>query len=285
MASREKSKGEIVIFRSDGGPEIEVKLQEDSVWLTQNQIAQLFDVKKAAISKHIKNIFQSKELDKKSTVSKMETVRKEGKRLIKRKLIFYNLDLIISVGYRVNSKRATQFRIWATKILKQHLIKGYTINQNRLLNIKENFDELRRTIEFLKNKMNIIEQNVEASSVLQLISDYSRAFSLLEKYDNGMIELTNKGKEEYSLSYEEAKKVIHELKNELKIRKEASDIFGLEINNKLEGIINNLYETFEGKELYPSLEEKSAHLLYFVIKDHPFVDGNKGLHQCCSFTI
>lgn len=197
----EIKKGDIIIYKSKDGPSLEVRLKEDSVWLTQNQIASLFDVQKAAISKHIRNIFQSGELEEKSTVSKMETVQIEGNRKITRELTYYNLDMIISVGYRVNSQKATQFRIWATKTLKDYLIKGYSINEKRLLSARNNFNELTETIEFLKNKAKHELLAGQEQEILSLLSDYSKSLSLLEQYDKDKLSIRKKERERYKIDY------------------------------------------------------------------------------------
>lgn len=273
--SEEIKKGEIIIYKSKDGPSLEVRLKEDSVWLTQNQIAYLFDVQKAAISKHIRNIFQSGELEEKSTVSKMETVQIEGNRKITRELTYYNLDMIISVGYRVNSQKATQFRIWATKTLKDYLIKGYSINEKRLLSVRNNFNDLTETIEFLKNIARHELLAGQEQEILSLLSYYSKSLSLLEQFDKDKLRLRKKEKEKYEINYEDASEVIKKIKKDLITKKEASQIFGQEQDNKFKAVIGNIYQTFGGTELYPSLEEKAAHLLYFIIKDHPFNDGNK----------
>lgn len=281
---KKKKSNEIVIYQTKEGPKIEVHLKRDTVWLTLNQIASLFDVQKAAISKHIKNIFISNELDERSTVSKMETVQIEGERRIKRTLTYYNLDMIISVGYRVNSKRATQFRIWATKTLKQHLVKGYTINEIRLLQEQNKIKDLQETISFLKEKSKqeiLIGQEQE---ILNLLSDYSRTLTLLEQFDKAKVSLVKKTKSRFELKYEDSVNVINEIKKKLLHKKEASNLFGQESDGKFKGILGSIYQTFAGKELYSSLEEKAAHLLYFTIKDHPFVDGNKRIASFCLFT-
>jgi len=272
MKNQEFKKGEIVIYRSPTGPEISVKLEKDTVWLDAHLMAKLFDVNRPAIVKHINNIYRSGELDKKSTCSILEQVAADGKI---RKMNLYNLDVIISVGYRVNSKRATQFRIWATKILKEHLVKGYTINEKNILQTQNKLKELQKAISFLqeksKNKL-LIGQERE---ILNLLSNYSKTLTLLEKYDKEKLTFIKKTKSKFKLKYEEIIKVINEIKKDLINRNEASDLFGKEINNKLKDILDNIYQTFGKRELYPSLEEKAAHLLYFIIKDHPFIDGNK----------
>ena len=275
MKRQKIKKGEIVIYKSKEGPKLDVRLEEETIWLTLNQIAFLFNVQKAAISKHIKNIISSGELNEKSTVSKMETVQIEGNRHIKRTLTYFNLDMIISVGYRVNSRRATQFRIWATKTLKEHLIKGYTINEKRLLQAQNQLKELQSAISFLQEKSKNKLLTGQEQEILNLLSNYSKTLTLLEKYDKEKLTLIKKTKSKFKLKYEETIKVINEIKKDLINKNEASDLFGKEINNKLKDILGNIYQTFGKKELYPSLEEKAAHLLYFIIKDHPFIDGNK----------
>lgn len=265
-------KGEIVIYKSPTGPEIQVKLEKNTVWLDAHLIAQLFDVNRPAIVKHINNIYKTGELDKKSTCSILEQVAADGKI---RKMNLYNLDMIISVGYRVNSKRATQFRIWATKTLKEHLVKGYTINEKRLLQAKNQFKELQGAISFLQEKSKhelLAEQEQE---IFDLLANYSRTLTLLEQYDKEKLSLIKNTKGKFILKYEEAINVIDKIKKDLITKKEASDLFGQENSDKFKGILGNIYQTFDRKELYPSLEEKGAHLLYFIIKDHPFVDGNK----------
>ena len=275
MKQEDFNKGEILIYKSKEGPKLEVRLEEETIWLTLNQIASLFDVQKAAISKHIKNIFNSGELDLDSTVSKMETVQIEGNRRIKRILTYFNLDMIISIGYRVNSQKATQFRIWATKTLKEHLIKGYTINEKRLLQTQSHLKELQETISSLQDKSKNELLAGQEQEILNLLTNYSKTLSLLEQYDKEKLSLIKKTKGNFVLKYEDAIQVIDKIKKELVAKKEASDLFGKENSNRFKGILDSIYQTFDKKELYPSLEVKAAHLLYFIIKDHPFVDGNK----------
>ena len=272
MAQQQFKKGEIVIYKSPTGPEIQVKLEKETVWLNAHLIARLFDVNRPAIVKHINNIYKTGELDKKSTCSILEQVAADGKI---RKVNLYNLDMIISIGYRVNSKRATQFRIWATKTLKEYLVKGYTINQKRLLQAQNNFKELRGTINFLQGKSKHKLLEGQEQEILNLLASYSKTLSLLSQYDKDKVRLIKKGKSKYSLIYEEAGNVIQKIKTEMIAKKEASVLFGQESGDKFEAILGNIYQTFNKKELYPSLEEKAVHLLYFIIKDHPFVDGNK----------
>lgn len=265
---------QLLIFE-DKDKKIEVQLKEDTIWLSLNQIAHLFDVQKAAVSKHIKNIFSTGELQPEATVSKMETVQIEGERKVMRRIVYYSLDVIIAVGYRVNSKKATQFRIWATNVLKNYLIKGYVINEKRLT--QEKLNELENTIKFIKENINTPSLSAkEAKGLLEIIEKYALVWQWIEEYDTGKIDAKITRKERKKISYEEAKEAIQELKEYLLQRGGASEIFGVERDRGLfESALNAVYQSFGGEELYPSFEEKAANLLYLVIKNHPFVDGNK----------
>ncbi len=259
----------IQIYKTNSGNEVHVSLTDDTIWLSQKQIALVFDTKVPAINKHIKNIYKEKELNSDSTVSILETVRLEGKRQVVREIAHYNLDLILSVGYRVNSTSATQFRIWATQRLKEHLVKGYTINQKRL-------DQLQKTVQLIQNSITSETNLHEAKGLLNIISNYTQSFVLLSQFDSRSIQ---KGKLSeditYEIQYKEAKFAIVELKNQLMVQKEATDLFGNEKDNSFEGTLQSVIQTFGGEYLYPSIEEQAAHLLYFIIKNHPFSDGNK----------
>ena len=272
MIRNNQNKGEIIIYKTSKGPELQVRLREETVWLDAHQIAKLFDVNRPAIVKHINNIYKTKELGEFSTCSILEQVAADGKI---RKMNLYNLDMIISVGYRVNSQRATQFRIWATKTLKDHLVQGYTINKKRLLDAKDKFVELQNVILFLRDKAKHKLLAGQEQEILNLLAYYSSSLALLEKYDKNKLTLPTGGKTKYKLTYEMALKVIENIKAELVKKKEAGDIFGRQSAHKLESILANLHQTFGGRELYKSLAEKAAHVLYLIIKDHPFIDGNK----------
>ncbi|MGC8822917.1 MAG: RhuM family protein [Desulfurella sp.] len=272
MKEKEIKRGEVIIYKSKDGPKLEVRLEEDTVWLDAHLMARLFDVNRPAIVKHINNIYKSSELDKNLTCSILEQVAADGKI---RKMNLYNLDMIISVGYRVNSKRATEFRIWATKTLKEHLVKGYTINEKQLLQASDKLLELQKTITFLQEQSKHELIAGQEQEILNLLAHYARSLTLLEQYDNAKIPLKSKSKGTFVLHYNDAQKIIAQLKKELIAKKEAGDLFGKEVQQKFQSILNNIYQTFDKKELYPSLEEKAAHLLYLIIKDHPFVDGNK----------
>lgn len=272
MQKTEFKAGEIIIYKSKEGPKLEVRLEEDTVWLTQKQMALLFDKGVPTINEHIKNIFKEGELNENSVIRKFRITASDGKTY---ETNFYNLDVIISVGYRVKSLRGTQFRIWATKTLREHLVKGYTINEKQLLQSRNQLKELQNTIDFLKEKTKHELLAGQEKEILDLLSSYSKTLTLLEQYDKEKLTVAKKAKGKFILTYEESRKVIDELKKDLMEKTEAGNLFGQESGGKFKALLGNLYQTFGKKELYPSLEEKAAHLLYFIIKDHPFVDGNK----------
>lgn len=279
MSKNDFNRGEIVIYKTPQNEvELKVKLEKETIWLTQNQIALLFGTQRPAITKHLKNIFQSGELEEKVVSSILEHTTPHG--AIKGKtqtkdVKFYSLDAIISVGYRVNSQRATQFRIWASKILKQYLIKGYAVNERRLLEAREKFKELQEAVLFMQRQSRKELLSGQEGEILRLLADYSKTLSLLEQYDTGTLAETKGRKSKFVLQYENCIKIIVELKRELIAKREAGDLFGHERGGGFEGIIKGLYQTFAKKELYPTVEDKAAHLLYLTIKDHPFSDGNK----------
>ena len=269
---------EIVIYKSKEGPELKVHLENDTIWLTQEQIALLFGTQRPAITKHLKNIFTTGELDEKVVSSILEHTTQHGAikgKTQTKKVKYYNLDAIISVGYRVNSQKATEFRIWATKTLKEHLIKGYTLNEKRLLQTHTQLQELQETISFLHEKSKKELLSGQEREIINFLTHYSKTLTLLEQYDKENLSLIKKTKGKFILNYEDAIQVISEIKKELIAKKEASALFGQENSNRFKSILGSIYQTFDKKELYPSLEEKAAPFLYFIIKDHPFVDGNK----------
>jgi death-on-curing family protein len=249
---------------------VEVRFEEGTVWLTQPQMAQLFGQTKQNISLHINNCYKEKELSKKATVKDSLTVQKEGNRMVSRKMEYYNLDVIISVGYRVKSKRGTHFRQWATQRLKEHLVKGYTINEKRLAHLEQ-------TVKLIQLTGKVKELSAtEAKGLLEIITNYTQSFILLNRFDSNQL-IVGKLNENisYEIEYAEAVKAITELKKQLIKRKEASALFGNERDGAFAGILNSVVQTFGGEYLYKSIEEQAAHLLYFVIKNHPFTDGNK----------
>lgn len=271
MEQKVKNKGEIIIYQdSDGITNLDVRLENDTVWLTQTQMVELFDSSKANISEHIKHIYQTKELEEITTVRNFRTVRTEGKREVSRKIEYYNLDMIIAVGYRVNTKRGTQFRIWANKILKEYIIKGYVINQRAKI---EQLEDLKQTVKLLSNVLNTQSLTAdEATGLLQVITDYTYALDTLDKYDYQQLTVEETTEEEkFRATYESAMEVINQLKNKFN----SSDLFANEKDQSFKSSINTIYQTFGGEELYPSIEEKAAMLLYLVTKNHSFSDGNK----------
>lgn len=250
--------------------EIEVKLEQDSVWLSLTQLTDLFVRDKSVISRHISNIFRENELDKQSVVAKYATTASDGKTY---QVDYFNLDVIISVGYRVKSQRGTQFRIWANKILKEYLIKGYSINEKILRQQNEQLCELQKTIKILASAVQSKDLSTdESKGLLSIISDYSYALDILDQYDYQSLSITNtSGKDVYRITYAEA---ICQIKL-VKRTYGNSDLFGREKDDSFKSSISTIYQTFEGRDLYPSVEEKAAHLLYFVTKNHSFSDGNK----------
>jgi prophage maintenance system killer protein len=268
------SKGEIVLYKTpEGDTDIDVKLEEETVWLTQDQICRLFNKVKSTVSYHISSIYKESELIKSSTVRKFRTVQTEGNRRIERELEYYNLDVIISVGYRVKSKRGTQFRIWANKVLKEYLIKGYALNEKKLKEQTGKIKELEKTIEVFSRVTESYQlKQDEFSGILRVIKDYTYALDVLDKYDNKNLVITNTNKQlSFKITYESAKKIINKMKEKFG----GSSLFGKEKDKSFKGTVGAIYQTFGKKELYPSLEEKAAHLLYFTIKNHSFIDGNK----------
>lgn len=268
-----QEQGEIIIYQAeDGQIALEVHLAEETVWLSQKQIATLFETERSVITKHIGNIFRTNELEQNSVCAKFTHTAADGKTYLTN---YYNLDVIIAVGYRVNAKRGTQFRIWATKVLKQHLVKGFTTNERRLA--EKGVAEMEQTIALLARTLIRHEPLTdEGRAVLEVVGHYAKTWSLLLQYDEDRLVLPKArhtaGK---SLDYQQVSAAIVTLRSELRGRGEAGDLFGQERGQHLQGILGTLDQTFGGQDLYTSVEEKAAHLLYFVIKDHPFSDGNK----------
>ena len=266
----------IIIYETQNKDiQLEVQLVNETVWLSQKQMATLFDKDVKTISEHILNIYNEKELDDSATIRKFQIVQKEGSREVTRNIDCYNLDVIISVGYRVHSVRGTQFRIWATKTLKDFLVKGYALNEKRLAEVQNKFKELQTTVTFMESKAMRPLLTGQEGELLHLLSSYAKTLTLLEAYDRGKVLDTRGNTPGFGLTYEKCIHVIFELKRELTAKKEASDLFGNERGKSFEGIVKNIYQTYDGVELYPNIEDKAANLLYLTIKDHPFSDGNK----------
>lgn len=266
-------KNKIIIYQAKNGAlEFKTDVQKETIWLTQQQVAQIFEVQKAAISKHVRNIFDTGELSYRGTVSKMETVQIEGKRQIKRFVEFYNLDLVLSVGYRVNSKKATMFRQWATKTLRQHIKKGYTINPKV---VKSHYAEFQKAIQNIKELLPV-DTIIDYGSILELISIFADSWLSLDAYDKDQLLVKGKTKKRVALTAQKLSKGLSDLKSTLIKKKQATELFGRErTKGSIAGIVGNVMQSFGGKEMYPTVEEKAAHLLYFIVKNHPFVDGNK----------
>lgn len=262
----------IEIYQSkDGKLELKVSLEKDTVWLSQEQMALLFGTKRPAITKHLSNIFKSGELDENSTCSILEHVADHGQTY---KTKHYNLDAIISVGYRVNSSRATQFRIWATQTLKQHLIQGYTLNQRRLQERGIEFEQAVSLLSRTLANQNLVTE--EGAAVAKVISEYARSWSLLQAYDEqNLAELSVRQADMQPLNLNEVLIAISQLKANLIAKGEATELFGQLRGSGLESAIATIEQGFGDELFYPNIASRAAHLLYFVIKNHPLADGNK----------
>ncbi len=253
-------KKEIVLF-TDGNVALEVPItpEQDTVWLNRNQMAELFERDVKTIGKHVNNALKEELQDQTATVANFAIVQKEGERSVMRQVAHYNLDVIISVGYRVKSKRGIAFRKWANKVLRDYIVKGYAVNDNRMNQLKEVVRIMKRT-----------EEQLDAKQILSVIEKYSLALELLDAYDHQNMKRPEGGNTIYLLSYEECRKLIDSMSYG-----GSSDVFGNEKDDSFKGSIGAIYQTFAGQEVYPSLEEKAANLLYFITKNHSFSDGNK----------
>lgn len=273
MAAIENS--QVVIYK-DGehaDASIEVKVIDETVWLNRNQLADLFGRDIKTVGKHLNNVFKEGELDKGATVAKYATVQKEGDRDVTREVEHYNLDVIISVGYRVKSAKGTQFRIWANTILKDYLKKGYAINERLLKQNAKQLQELKAVIKLQEKVLTEYQlASNEAEGLIKVIANYATALDLLDDYDHQRLKLPKEGHTNViKIEYEEAKKAIEQLGKQTQFQ----GLFGKEKDDSFKGSLANIYQTFDGKDLYRTTEEKAAHLLYFVVKNHSFTDGNK----------
>ncbi|MFI0428380.1 RhuM family protein [Mariniflexile sp. HMF6888] len=256
----------IIIYKKENEIQVEVLLESESLWLNLNQISSLFDRDKSVISRHIKNIYKEEELPEYATVAKNATVQIEGNREVIRQIEFYNLDVILAIGYRVSSSKGTQFRIWANKILKAHLIDGYTQNEKRLEQLKKTIQLISRT-----SKSNALLEN-NSSSLINILDDYTKALDILDDYDHQRLKKEVSTNEViFKINYNEAISAIEMLR----LKFGASSLFGNEKDASFRSSIAVIDQTFDGNELYPSIEEKAANLLYLVVKNHSFSDGNK----------
>ncbi len=273
MNSAEQNKGRIIIYQTpEGETELEVKLERETLWLNQHQLADLFETDRTSILKHIRNIIKIGELPEDSTCAKIAQVRKEGKRSVTRQILHYNLDMILSIGYRVNSKRGTQFRIWANNVLREYLLNGYALNEKRL-------SERERELQSLKSGIQLLERSVmkqaqrldQAKAFVNIIADFSNGLGILDDYDNEKLDLKGRTEKEAEvITYEECKEIIGLTKDEFN-----SPLFGREKDDSFKSSIGQIYQSYAEINLYPSIEEKAAMLLYLVVKNHSFVDGNK----------
>lgn len=256
-----EKKNEIILFENQG-VKLEVNLKDETVWLTQKQMAELFGKDRRTITRHIQNIYKDEELDENSVCSFFEHTAEDGKKYT---VQYYNLDMIISVGYRVNSKRGILFRKWSTKVLKDYMLKGYAVNQKRL-------EYLEKTIKLIDiaNRIDERLENNDAKEILKVIGDYSKALNLLDEYDHRTLKKVKGNIDKRKIKYNECINII----NKLRFNEESS-LFAVERDRGLESIIGNIYQSFAGQEIYPSIEEKAANFLYLIVKNHVFADGNK----------
>lgn len=258
------NKSEIIIYQTpDGNTTLDVKLENDTVWLDQSQMAELFGRDRTVVTRHINNIFREGELEEKSNVHFLHIANSD------KPVKIYNLDVIISVGYRVKSQRGTQFRIWANKVLKEYLVKGFVVNQQaKIKQLQEALDSIKVLTDIASRQVS----NDQAKGILQVINDYAHGLDILDQYDHQKLAIEESDtKEQFRATYENAKKAIKELYDKF----EGSSLFGNEKDQSFKSSINTIYQTFDGAELYPSVELKSAMLLYLVTKNHSFSDGNK----------
>lgn len=269
--------GEVLLYEAPGGEvQVDVRLERETVWLSLGQMAELFGRDKSVISRHLRNVFDSGELERDSTVAKNATVQAEGKREVVREIEYFNLDAILSVGYRVNTKRGTQFRIWATRTLRDHLLRGYSLNERRLR--EKGLGEMEQAMGLLARTLERHELvSGEGRAVLDVVRHYARTWRLLLAYDENRLLATPPGTRRPSqhLPLHDARSSVSRLRTQLAAGGATVALFGQERGDQLEALLAAIEQTFDGAPLYPSVEARAAHLLYFVIKDHPFSDGNK----------
>lgn len=269
---RKNIKNEIVIYQTKSGAiELRQDLSRETLWASLNQIAKLFDTDKSGISRHIRNIFTTKELDQKATVAKIATVQTEGGREITRTIEYFNLDAILSVGYRINSRKATLFRQWATRTLRGHIVAGYTINKKR---IARNYNSFMQAVD--RVRVLLPENMKDTGTIVSLIQAFADTWVSLRAYDEGIFQKGSITKRKVIFAADDVLNNVATFKETLLRKGEATDIFAIEKDRgSIEGILGNVLQSFDGQDVYPSIEEKAACLLYFVVKNHPFIDGNK----------
>ncbi len=258
----------LLYLAEDGETRLEVQLDHETVWLSQDQMATLFGRERSVITKHLRNVFKEGELEESAVSAKYAQTASDGKTY---QVKFYNLDVIISVGYRVKSKRGTQFRQWATKVLHDHLVRGYTVNEQRLREETAKFLGLQQTVDLLARTLTTQELVTETGKdVLRVLTDYAYALATLDRYDHGTLAIEDtSGPATFALGYDQAILVVQSMKGEF------DGLFGLEKDQGFKSALGAIYQTFDGKDVYPSIEEKAANLLYFIVKNHAFSDGNK----------
>jgi len=269
MQSNGFSGGEIVLFQAeDGKTRLDVRLDQETVWLTQEQMAELFGRERSVVTKHLRNVFREGELSETAVRAKYAHTASDGKTY---QTQFYNLDAIVSVGYRVNSLRGTQFRQWATRVLRDHIVKGYTVNEQRLREEQAKLREMRQTVELLTRTLTSQELvNETGQDVLRVINDYAYALATLDRYDHGTLAIEETTRQALRvIDYDEVIGIVQAMKGEF------DGLFGIEKDQGFKSALGAIYQTFGGNELYPSVEEKAANLLYFIVKNHAFSDGNK----------
>lgn len=259
---------QIVIYQTESGEtQIDVRLEQETVWLSQAQMVELFDRERSVITKHINNVFAEGELDEKSNVQNLHIANSD------KPVKFYNLDVIISVGYRVKSKRGTQFRMWANSVLKQYLVQGYALNESKLQAEQEKLNDLKHAIALSSRLLrNQVLTSQESQSILAVLEKYSHALTVLDDYDHQRLQVIGtRIPEQPKIEYGEAMEQIYLWRN----KENLGGLFGNEKDNSFKSALETIYQTFDGQELYPSIEEKAANLLYFIVKNHAFSDGNK----------
>ena len=272
-------KGEIVIYTSeDGTVSLDTKLQDETIWLTQDMMAKLFETTVPNINMHIKNIYEEEELEQNRTIKDFLIVRKEGNRTVSRNITHYNLDMILSVGYRIKSKTATKFRKWATDVLKKYLTQGYALNNKMLTAQKTKIENLQQTISLLSRSIqNQIETVGDAQNVAKILENFAKGLDLLDCFDHKTLDTKGQtNKEAVKIPEKEYLHIIDKMKSEF-----ASDVFANPKDGSFSSSINQIYQTFDGKDCYPTLEEKAAMLLYLITKNHSFSDGNKRIAASC----
>ncbi|AJF06672.1 RhuM family protein [Geoalkalibacter subterraneus] len=265
---------EVAIYQAeDGKTRLEVQLEHDTVWLNQAQLVDLFQRDQSVLSRHIRNVFKEGELDEKSNMQKMHIANSD------KPVAFYSLDVIISVGYRVKSQRGTQFRQWATRVLREHLVKGYTLNEQRLQEERAKLQEMQQAVALLSRTLE--QQQLVSDTgqeVLQVITDYAYALATLDRYDHGTLAVeATSGPAGFVLEYDKAIAIVNSMKTDF------DGLFGQEKDQGFKSALGAIYQTFDGKDVYPSVEEKAANLLYFIVKNHAFTDGNKRIAAAAVF--